>query len=75
MKLRATRITDNGLKCISGLENMEFLDLSETQVTDAGLRHLSKLTKLSELHLWNTRVTEQEAGEFEERMPECSVSR
>ena len=35
--LRGTRITDDGLKYLSGLTKLNRLDLAETGITDAGL--------------------------------------
>ena len=41
--LQGTRITDDGLKYLNGLKNLESLNLAETTITDAGLRHLTGL--------------------------------
>ena len=57
--LRNTRITDEGLKVLSGLVNLRMLSLRDTQVTDAGMAHVAGLTRLRTLDLSGTRVTDK----------------
>jgi hypothetical protein len=52
--LSGTKVTDAGLVHLSGLTNLERLNLSGTNVTDAGLVHLKGLTQLSDLNLQGT---------------------
>ena len=56
--LKPSRITDAGLKRISGLRRLRRLDLSETNVTDVGLVSLRDLTQLRDLSLRATRITD-----------------
>lgn len=53
-----TKITDAGVRHLSGLTNLEYLELQKTGVTDTGLEHLSQLTTLESLYLSNTKVTD-----------------
>ena len=55
--LRGTRITDEGLKHLSGLTQLQTLDLAETGITDRGLRHLRGLSRLKHLDVTQTAVT------------------
>ncbi|MBX9878033.1 MAG: hypothetical protein K2Y22_06195 [Candidatus Obscuribacterales bacterium] len=52
LKLRATDITDAGLAHLSGLRNLEMLDLGQmSNITNDGMRHLSGLTQLRSLNI------------------------
>ena len=51
-------ITDNDLKLLKGLTNLEGLALMDTRVTDAGLEHIRHLTNLQWLNIGGTRVTD-----------------
>jgi Leucine-rich repeat (LRR) protein len=34
LQLRRTKITDDGIRCLTGLARLQYLDLSETPITD-----------------------------------------
>lgn len=53
----AKDVSDNGMKCLSGLVNLQVLSVQFTQVGDAGLEHLVGLSQLNELALDYTQVT------------------
>jgi len=53
---------DDSLRYISGLTELEELNLRETAVSDAGLAHLSGLTKLRKLNLLMNRGGISDAG-------------
>jgi Leucine-rich repeat (LRR) protein len=71
--LGGTRITDTGLQHLSGLTNLQVLDLVNTPITDVGLRHLDGLTALANLDLGNTRVTHSGVEMLRARLPACSI--
>ncbi|HEX5446236.1 MAG TPA: HEAT repeat domain-containing protein, partial [Pirellulales bacterium] len=50
-------ITDADLAHLSGLVNLELLNLNQTAIGDAGLAHLAGLVRLKSLQLWCTKVT------------------
>jgi|GEM_PF-2952923 Leucine-rich repeat (LRR) protein len=52
-------ITDEGIKNISGLINLEYLTLYRTKVTDEGIKHLVNLKKLKKLELDETNITDK----------------
>jgi hypothetical protein len=54
----AKKVTDEGLKELAPLTQLEDLGLSSTQVTDAGLKHLADLKELKYLSLGFTNVTD-----------------
>ncbi|CAG5011670.1 hypothetical protein DYBT9275_04997 [Dyadobacter sp. CECT 9275] len=58
LKLGRTKISDNGLKELSKLKNLNKLHLEHTAVTDAGLVHLKDLSKLEYINLVDTKVTD-----------------
>lgn len=46
------QVTDDDLRALANLQNLEYLDLDASQLTDAGLVHLLSLQKLRVLHLY-----------------------
>jgi len=54
--LGETKVTDDDLKILGKLPNLENLDLSKTRITSAGLAHLRGLKNLRVLSLWKTQV-------------------
>jgi hypothetical protein len=56
--LRATPITDDGLRHLSGLTELRFLDLDATRIDGSGLSHLAGLQNLVRLNLTATAVTD-----------------
>lgn len=55
----AKNISDDGVKHLAELKDLNMLNLSGTGVTDLGLAHLQGLTKLQSLNLENTVVTDE----------------
>ena len=51
LNLCGSEVTDAGLAALSGLTQLEALDLRYTFITDEGLAHLANLENLAELHL------------------------
>jgi hypothetical protein len=51
-------VTDDGLRELKGLKNLNYLDLCKTRVTDAGLKELKEFKNLRWLSLVTTRVTD-----------------
>ena len=60
--LGTNEITDDGLRFISALTNLERLGLQSSKITDAGLQQLSSLKNLKELWVGGTKVTEAGRG-------------
>ena len=59
MVLRDTNITDEGLKFVGKMLELETLDLSECSSpgpTDLGMEYLIGLPRLKDLNLWSTKV-------------------
>jgi hypothetical protein len=68
-------LTDAGLKELSELKNMTWLDLRDTQITDAGLTELVGLKNLTRLLLQGTRVTDAGIAVLHKALPKCEISR
>lgn len=56
LNLLGTKTTDEGLKHLAKLKNLQRLHLARTEVGNGGLAHLSGLTKLEYLNLYETKV-------------------
>jgi hypothetical protein len=56
--LSHTAVTDQGLARLSGMDQLEWLDLSFTSIGDEGLAQFSAAMKLNQLNLEATRVTD-----------------
>lgn len=52
-------ITDAGVEHLTGLTQLEWLNVDNTHLTDAGLPYLNGMTELKFLHLGSTGVTDQ----------------
>ena len=52
------KITDKGVKSLSGMQELEVLTVGGTGITDAGLKQLSRLEQLTLLEVYNTRITD-----------------
>ena len=74
LNLADTRITDNGLRYLSKLDNLWILSLRGTRVTDEGLVHLTGLSNLDELVLDDTNITGQGLQHLS-RLPSLSTLR
>ena len=53
------RITDAGVAALSGLENLEYLDLTNTKVTGTGFKDRADMVSLYELNLTDCPVTDE----------------
>ena len=67
------QVTDDGLKDIASLTQLQSLDLSETQVTGAGLKDLAHLTQLHELDLTDTQATDEQVNKLKAALPMCKI--
>src|SRR5436190_19869988 len=66
VNVRATDLTDAGLKELKGFKRLQTLDLSQTKVTDAGLKELKGFKRLRTLILIQTQVTDAGLKELKE---------
>ena len=58
INLARTKVTDEGLGTLSGMNKLKRLHLENTEITDAGLEHLASLQSLEYLNLYGTKVTD-----------------
>ena len=70
LDLRATSVTDNGLRHIGELKNLRSLSLGELPITDELMKSLARLTHLENLDLDATRITDR--GMSDVRAPQRS---
>ena len=65
---------ERALAQVSGLGQLEYLNLYGTPITDAGLKHLSGLRRLAKLYLWQTKVSYDAAMSLEQEIPGLVVN-
>ena len=73
INLSYTPVTDDFLKKLATLRDLEALDVRGTQITDAGLESLNAAPALKNLYLSLTKVTDEGADRFRESHPNCNV--
>ena len=69
-----SQITDEGLKELAKLQQLEELYMYRTQITDAGLKELARLQKLESLSVIGTKVTKAGVAELKKALPNCLIS-
>ena len=52
-------LSDEGLRSLRGLVNLEWLDLGGTRITDAGVAHLHGMTRLKKLNCQGAALTDE----------------
>jgi hypothetical protein len=67
------RVTDHGVRAISGLNGLEVLWLSHCGITDVSVDLLSQLKALGELAIGRTRITAAGKARLQEMMPRCRL--
>jgi uncharacterized protein (TIGR03067 family) len=72
--LNGSKVTDAGLACLEGLNNIEQINLEKTAITDAGLEHLRKMTGLRRLIVSDTKVTRAGIARLQQVLPQLQVS-
>ncbi len=75
LDLSSPHITDDGLRHLSGLRNIEGLWLKRAKITDDAIEHLVQLTTLKELHFWGTEITEEGIARLQEALPNCTIDK
>lgn len=73
--LKDSKVTDDGLAALEGVQNLRMINLSNTQITDSGLSRLSALPGLREIVLTGTRVTNAGVRKLKEARPAVDVEK
>lgn len=71
--MMTVRITDSGLKSLTSLKRLTYLDLTDQPISDAGLEHLSGIRRLKRVELDGTRVTPDGVARLRESRPGISI--
>ncbi len=69
-----SKITDEGLRNLRLMPQLEAINLQNTQVSDAGLAHLYQLPQLKALNLENTHVTGIGVEKLQQTFRNCKVT-
>ena len=64
LRLRLSAISDDGLKTIGAMEQLQILNLPQADCTDAGIGHLIALKNLNQLRIGSTRLTNGACEQF-----------
>jgi Leucine-rich repeat (LRR) protein len=67
-------VQDEMLKGLSGLKQLEYLNLYGTGITDSSLTYLGGLKNLTALYLWQTKVTEAGVAKLKTTNPALQIS-
>jgi len=62
LNLRGTRVANDALVIVGGLQQLESLDVAYTRITDDGLENLAPLTHLKQLALPRSQISENAIG-------------
>ena len=73
LSLYGTKISDEEIDFLLGIDSLSELELSSTEITDKALKKLHKFKTLKKLYLHNTLVTKQGVDEFQRIHPGCTV--
>jgi hypothetical protein len=65
-------ITDDGLRHLAGLTNLEELVIHAPQLTDAALIHLRGLKRLKRLEIGESKITPEGLAELRKQLPELN---
>ena len=58
-------LTDQGMKSLSQIQTLSFVDISNTQVGDEGLRSLEALRNLTEVRIGKSKITAEGISRFQ----------
>jgi hypothetical protein len=67
-------VTNAGLKELTQLKSLTYLDVNGTKVTDEGVQELAALKNLTYLNLNGTKVTDEGRKELQKALPNCRIS-
>jgi len=74
ISLGLTKVTDNDLKLLRSMPELQSIGLEGTAISDGGLRHLRGLRHLKQIYLNSTQVTEDGIDWLRKEFPELSIS-
>jgi hypothetical protein len=67
-------ITDDGLKHVSEMKSLIYLQIHVSGITDEGLMHLKNLSELQQLYLSDTQVTDAGVKQLQLALPTCKIT-
>ena len=76
LNLQESKVTDDGLRHVASLANLERLDLYKSAVNGSGLMALTSLKSLKSVYLWRGQLSRdgrEVVKEVAEALPNCEV--
>lgn len=74
LNLANNELTDEGVRHLLGIGELNYLNLYGTQVSDASLSVLKNLPKLRSLYLWQTEVTDAGVAALKAERPDINIT-
>jgi uncharacterized membrane protein/mono/diheme cytochrome c family protein len=68
-----TAISDKGLKLLSGLPYLEYINLIGTKVTDEGLRDIAPMKSLRSIYVWKTATSDSGIVNLKKSNPALTI--
>jgi hypothetical protein len=75
LRLRNTRVTDDGLAQLARLERLQSLHLGSSIITDAGISKLKSVSTLNYLFVGCNKVTDRELEDLQSSLPHLQIQR
>jgi hypothetical protein len=73
LDFQGSPITDEGLRHLQRVRDLEILWLDSTPITDAGLLHLASISTLKQIQLTGSKVTDEGVAKLQRSLPNCHV--
>ena len=73
LDLTDSKVTDDGLAHLSGMDHLQRLVLNGSGISDNGLTHLKQMTMLRELYLRRTSVSAPGVEVLKKMLPHCKI--
>lgn len=73
LDFQGSPITDEGLRHLKHVRNLEILWLDSTPITDAGLLQLASISTLKQIQLTGSKVTDEGVEKLRRSLPNCHI--
>ena len=71
--MKDTSVSDRGLKNISKMPYLSYINLVSSKVSDASVDTLASIKTLKEVYLWNSDITERGIKRLRGALPDAKI--